>query len=179
MPVNLTKSQVIDLKKYSTEENFKFEAGWDCIGQNKTDIDIFAMKKEPGQTEAELVFFNNKVTTWGELDGDNRTGEGDFPDETITLRTKGLKDGTKIILGVAIYSGAANFALVENLKVNINEASTGKELAVYQPALEGGLYKGMVIGELIYSAQTGASFKADIKTYDSLESMLRNNGVDC
>lgn len=82
MSVTLKKGNSISLTKELKSNKFVLGAGWD----SQFDLDLSLIPKFPGSIELNMVTcFRTLKTVYAQHSGDNRTGEGDGDDETITI----------------------------------------------------------------------------------------------
>lgn len=89
--LNLKKNDVLDLSKnFGRLERVTVGAGWDVPTRGRTyDLDLAAFLLHDDERvhdpANEVVFFNKMKQRGIQLNGDNRTGEGDGDDEQISI----------------------------------------------------------------------------------------------
>lgn len=88
--------------------------------------------------------------------GDNRTGEGDGDDETLSIDlSKVPADVAKVIFAVTIYEGATrnqNFGQVSDAYIRVVNDAGGSEIARFDLSEDGSTETAMVFGELYKNA---------------------------
>lgn len=182
--INLEKGQKIDLTKTNPSvKKFRVGLGWNpnsTTTGSTFDVDVSAfMLGENGKipSEQHLVFYNNlKSPNEGLVhNGDNRTGEGDGDDETLTFDVSKIDEvSEKIQFVVTIHDGIQknqNFGQVGGAYIRILDDATDTEIVRYdlnedfstETALNfGGLYKKD--GEWKFEA-VGTGMKGGLQDY--------------
>lgn len=143
MAVSLSKGGKVSLAKVAADAGIqqltKVVAGlaWDVnkySGGGDFDLDASAFMCGANgkvRTEADFIFYNQKVGPGIEHMGDNRTGEGDGDDEQIVIDLTAVPaDITEINFCVTIHTGQT-FGMVENAKIRLFDQVTNKELVTY------------------------------------------------
>lgn len=177
--LNLTKGDILDLRKYSSSlEKVRVAAGWDVNQRfgSSYDLDVCAFMINKNGKAFDKVYYGAKKLRGIFLDGDNLTGEGDGDDENIFVNLKEIPDNvSSIIFAVVIYSAKSkgqSFGEVKNAYVRlVDEGSNGKEICKYSLSDDGGSDTAVTFAELTRN-ENGWSFKA-IGNYskDSIESL--------
>ena len=117
------------------------------------------------RSDADFVFYNQNKSSDGSVvhSGDNRTGEGEGDDETITVELdKVPADVEKIAVCVTIHDAEArrqNFGMVSRAYVRCVDAITNAEVARYDLSEDASVEAAMVFGE-IYRHNGEWKFKA-------------------
>jgi len=139
--INLTKNQVINLKKPSPDSpifdlsKITIGMGWDVTGGRKFDLDASCMLlNKDGKLESDdLVSYMDKKHRSGKVwsTGDNTTGEGDGDDEQIVAQLESLDAKyQKLVFFVNIYEGknrGQRFSDIANAYCRAMDAN-GKEI---------------------------------------------------
>ena len=121
------------------------------------DLDAIAfLVGENGKVRADtdFIFFNNLTSSDGSVkhNGDNRTGEGDGDDETLSVDlSKVPADVSKVIFAVTIYDGQTrnqNFGQVGNAYIRVINDAGGSEIARYDLSEDSSTETAMIFGEL-------------------------------
>lgn len=140
MTIDVKKGHRINIQKENGEALTKFflAGGWDKkegIGDEfDLDLAIIPLNENNKLTsEDDICFFNNQVTLNGalNLDGDNRTGEGDGDDEVISINTDKIPENvTKLVGVIGIYEAKEknqNFGMSKNASVRVLDKENDKE----------------------------------------------------
>ena len=121
------------------------------------DLDAIAfLVGENGKVRADtdFIFFNNLTSSDGSVkhNGDNRTGDGDGDDETLSVDlSKVPADVSKVIFAVTIYDGQTrnqNFGQVGNAYIRVINDAGGSEIARYDLSEDSSTETAMIFGEL-------------------------------
>ena len=160
MAVNLSKGGKVSLAKVAADAGIqqltKVIAGlaWDTnkySGGGDFDLDAAAfMCGENGKvrSEADFIFYNQKVGQGIEHTGDNRTGEGDGDDEQIKIDLTAIPaDVTEINFTVTIHTGQT-FGEVENARIRLLDEATGTELLTYDLSEDYSVENALVFAKL-------------------------------
>lgn len=160
MAISLTKGGNVNLSKEAPGmTKTTLGLGWNprvTDGQG-FDLDAIAfLIAESGKVRADndFIFFNNLKSSDGSVthNGDNRTGEGDGDDETLSVDlSKVPADVAKIIFAVTIYDGQArnqNFGQVGDAYIRVVNDGNGSEIARFDLSEDGSTETAMVFGEL-------------------------------
>ena len=136
------------------------------------------------RSDADFVFYNQNKSSDGSVvhSGDNRTGEGEGDDETITVELdKVPADVEKIAVCVTIHDAEArrqNFGMVSRAYVRCVDAITNAEGARYDLSEGASVEAAMVFGE-IYRHNGEWKFKAMGQGFQGgLGPMAKNFGVN-
>ena len=136
------------------------------------------------RSDADFVFYNQNKSSDGSVvhSGDNRTGEGEGDDETITVELdKVPADVEKIAVCVTIHVAEArrqNFGMVSRAYVRCVDAITNAEVARYDLSEDASVEAAMVFGE-IYRHNGEWKFKAMGQGFQGgLGPMAKNFGVN-
>lgn len=174
--VSLSKNQTISLAKSSSAiSQIRFGLGWDPAkkkglfgkllgGGDSIDLDASCVLLDGNGNVLDTVWFRQLSSTDGSVkhSGDNRTGEGDGDDETITADLSRLPANVEhLVLTVNSFTGQS-FNDVENAFCRVVDQQ-GKELAKYT-LTEQGSHTAVIIaslrrsgGEWNFTAQGNAS----------------------
>lgn len=169
--INLTKGGNINLTKAAPNATkFLFGLGWDTNRYDGGEFDLdasaallYGTGKVAG--DSAFIFFNNKVDPSGsvELSGDNRTGEGEGHDESITVELSTMPSDVEFVrFAVTIYdadSRKQNFGQVENAYIEVINEATKEVVARYDLSEDFSVETCVVIGEL-YKKNGEWKFKA-------------------
>jgi tellurium resistance protein TerD len=171
MAINLTKGGNINLTKAAPGATvFRAELGWNANQYDGAEFDLdasAAILNEGGKilSDSSFVFFNNPKDPTESVasSGDNRTGEGDGPDEVITVNVAKLPIAAKFVrLAITIYDWETrkqNFGQVSNAYVQVVNDATGEVIARYDLSEDFSIETCVVIGEF-YENNGDWKFKA-------------------
>ncbi|TCM66456.1 tellurium resistance protein TerD [Acinetobacter calcoaceticus] len=161
MAINLSKGGNVNLSKTApTMVNVDLGLGWNPrVTDGKSfDLDAVAfLLNEQGKVrvDSDFIFFNQKVSACGSVthNGDNRTGEGDGDDETISINISKIPaDVEKVVFAVTIHEGQQNaqsFGQVDKAYIRvINKDNNAEELARFDLSEDGSTEVAMIFGEL-------------------------------
>lgn len=161
MAINLSKGGNINLSKTApTMNKVDLGLGWNprTTDGKAFDLDAVAfLTGEDGKVrlDGEFIFFNQKVSPCGSVthNGDNRTGDGDGDDETISVDfSKVPQEVAKIVFAVTIHEGqqnSQNFGMVDKAYIRvINQDANAEELARFDLSEDGSTEVAMIFGEL-------------------------------
>lgn len=158
--VSLSKNQTISLAKSSSAiSQIRFGLGWDPAkkkglfgkllgGGDSVDLDASCVLLDGNGNVLDTVWFRQLNSTDGSVkhSGDNRTGEGDGDDETITADLSRLPANVEhLVLTVNSFTGQS-FNDVENAFCRVVDQQ-GKELAKYT-LTEQGSHTAVIIASL-------------------------------
>ena len=136
------------------------------------------------RSDADFVFYNQNKSSDGSVvhSGDNRTGEGEGDDESVTVELdKVPADVEKIAVCVTIHDGEAkrqNFGMVASAYVRCVDATTNAEVARYDLSEDASVETAMIFGE-IYRHNGEWKFKAVGQGFQGgLGPMAKNFGVN-
>ena len=161
MAINLSKGGNINLSKTApTMSKVDLGLGWNPRATDGKAFDLDAVAFLTGEDgkvrlDGEFIFFNQKVSPCGSVthNGDNRTGDGDGDDETISVDlSKVPQEVAKIVFAVTIHEGqqnGQNFGMVDKAYIRvINQDANAEELARFDLSEDGSIEVAMIFGEL-------------------------------
>ena len=161
MAINLSKGGNINLSKTApTMNKVDLGLGWNPRATDGKAFDLDAVAFLTGEDgkvrlDGEFIFFNHKVSPCGSVthNGDNRTGDGDGDDETISVDlSKVPQEVAKIVFAVTIHEGqqnSQNFGMVDKAYIRvINQDANAEELARFDLSEDGSTEVAMIFGEL-------------------------------
>ncbi|MCR6569018.1 MULTISPECIES: TerD family protein [Acinetobacter] len=161
MAINLSKGGNINLSKTApTMSKVDLGLGWNPRATDGKAFDLDAVAFLTGEDgkvrlDGEFIFFNQKVSPCGSVthNGDNRTGDGDGDDETISVDlSKVPQEVAKIVFAVTIHDGqqnGQNFGMVDKAYIRvINQDANAEELARFDLSEDGSIEVAMIFGEL-------------------------------
>ena len=161
MAINLSKGGNINLSKTApTMNKVDLGLGWNPRATDGKAFDLDAVAFLTGENgkvrlDGEFIFFNQKVSPCGSVvhNGDNRTGDGDGDDETISVDlSKVPQEVAKIVFAVTIHEGqqnGQNFGMVDKAYIRvINQDANAEELARFDLSEDGSTEVAMIFGEL-------------------------------
>ena len=161
MAINLSKGGNINLSKTApTMSKVDLGLGWNPRATDGKAFDLDAVAFLTGEDgkvrlDGEFIFFNQKVSPGGSVthNGDNRTGDGDGDDETISVDlSKVPQEVAKIVFAVTIHEGqqnGQNFGMVDKAYIRvINQDANAEELARFDLSEDGSIEVAMIFGEL-------------------------------
>ena len=190
MAISLQKGGNVNLSKEAPGmKKMLVGLGW---SMRATDGDAFDLDRSvfllgaggKVRSDADFVFYNQNKSSDGSVvhSGDNRTGEGEGDDETITVELdKVPADVEKIAVCVTIHDAEArrqNFGMVSRAYVRCVDAITNAEVARYDLSEDASVEAAMVFGE-IYRHNGEWKFKAMGQGFQGgLGPMAKNFGVN-
>ena len=161
MAIYLSKGGNINLSKTApTMSKVDLGLGWNPRATDGKAFDLDAVAFLTGEDgkvrlDGEFIFFNQKVSPCGSVthNGDNRTGDGDGDDETISVDlSKVPQEVAKIVFAVTIHEGqqnSQNFGMVDKAYIRvINQDANAEELARFDLSEDGSTEVAMIFGEL-------------------------------
>ena len=161
MAINLSKGGNINLSKTApTMNKVDLGLGWNPRATDGKAFDLDAVAFLTGEDgkvrlDGEFIFFNQKVSPCGSVthNGDNRTGDGDGDDETISVDlSKVPQEVAKIVFAVTIHEGqqnGQNFGMGDRAYIRvINQDANAEELARFDLSEDGSTEVAMIFGEL-------------------------------
>ncbi len=161
MPISLKKGQQISLAKEAgpSLSTVRMGLGWDAIkkkgffgfggGTVDVDLDANALMFDAGGALVDAVWFRQLQSKDGSVrhSGDNRTGQGDGDDETITVDLTRLPATvTTVIFSVNNYTGQ-DFGQVENAYCRLVNTQGEVEIARYDLSAQGN-HSAMILASL-------------------------------
>lgn len=190
MAINLSKGGNVNLSKEApTMTNITVGLGWDARVTDGANFDLDASAFLLGANgkvsqDKDFIFYGEKNSVCGSVvhNGDNRTGDGDGDDESISVDlTKVPASIEKIVVAVTIYDGAEknqNFGQVQNAYIRIVNASGNAEVARFDLTEDGSVETAMIFGEL-YRHAGDWKFRAVGQGFaGGLGPLARSYGVD-
>jgi tellurium resistance protein TerD len=161
MAINLSKGGNINLSKTApTMNKVDLGLGWNPRATDGKAFDLDAVAFLTGEDgkvrlDGEFIFFNQKTSPCGSVNhkGDNRTGDGEGDDETISVDlSKVPQEVAKIVFAVTIHDGqqnGQNFGMVDKAYIRvINQDANAEELARFDLSEDGSTEVAMIFGEL-------------------------------
>ena len=165
MAVSLSKGGKVSLAKVAADAGISgglskiiVGLGWDTNrydGGASFDLDAAAFLLGADgkvRSDADFIFYNQKIGPGVEHTGDNRTGEGDGDDEQIKVDLTAVPaDVEKIDFTVTIDQADVrnqNFGMVENSFIRIMDEATGTELVRYDLGEDFSVETAIVVAEL-------------------------------
>ena len=197
MGISLKKGQRISLTKDNKGlSKILVGLGWDQVKQNQSGgflSSLFGSKQEDIDCDASVFMIdsNNRVgevVYFGHLDsddgsihhnGDNLTGAGDGDDEQIIVDLSRVPEHIqKLVFIVNIYDcikRRQHFGMIENAFIRIEDASTNKELVIFNLSQGYDNKTGLYAGE-IYRNNGEWKFAAigEADTSTGLKDMMNN-----
>ena len=144
MSVSLTKGQSVSLRKDDggTLTHVRMGLGWDAVKKKglfgsrsqSIDLDASAVMYDAKGGVVDQVWFRQLTSTDGSVvhSGDNRTGDGDGDDESVTVHLDRLPvEVTQIVFLVNSFTGQ-NFSQIENAFCRLVDETNGQEIARYE-----------------------------------------------
>jgi len=188
MAINLSKGEKINLSKEAPNLKVALVGlGWDIKqydGGADYDLDasIFLLDASGKCAHnSDFIFYNNLSAGGVTHSGDNRTGEGEGDDETITIEFDKIPDYVqKIAVTVTIYDASArgqNFGQVDNSYVRLVDNVTGTELLRFDLGEDYSTETAIVFAE-IYRYNGDWKFSAVGSGFNGgLETLCRQYGL--
>eukprot|EP01112_Ceratiomyxa_fruticulosa_P005960 TRINITY_DN1675_c0_g1_i11.p1 TRINITY_DN1675_c0_g1~~TRINITY_DN1675_c0_g1_i11.p1 ORF type:complete len:430 (+),score=101.68 TRINITY_DN1675_c0_g1_i11:308-1597(+) len=150
--------------------------GWDVSRKHNKQFDLDAsvfLLQENGKVRSarDLIYYNNLRSTCGAVahNGDNRTGIGEFDDETIVVDLTMLpREITKLIFAVSIHDAEKrkqNFGMVDRSFIRVVDLECNMEICRYDLKHEVSKFFGMICGE-IYQCNNEWRFRAIGQGFD-------------
>lgn len=173
MALTLSKSQTISLEKTaggSGLTTIRLGLGWDpekigfmgrLLGNSgEIDLDASCILFDENLRPIDLVWFRQLHSQDGSIQhsGDNRTGEGDGDDETITVDLSRLPASVKYLVFTVNSFTGQTFEKIANAYCRVVNASNRVELARFNLS-EKGRHTGVVMASLVRES-SGWEFKA-------------------
>ena len=190
MAVSLTKGGNVNLSKEAPGlKHLNFGLGWDVRTTDGAAFDLDCSVLVLGEngkvlSDAHFVFYNNPKDPSGGVThgGDNRTGEGEGDDESVSVElTKLTPDIARIVFVVTIYDAEArkqNFGMVRNAYIRAVNVDGGAELTRYDLSEDFSTETALIFGEL-YRYGADWKFKAVGQGYTGgLAGVARDFGVN-
>ena len=168
MSISLSKGANISLDKEEPGlTKIIIGLGWDTRSTDGEDFDLDAsafLLGESGKVRGDhdFIFYNQLRSSDGSVEhtGDNRTGEGDGDDESLSVDLSRVPaDIHRIVVGVTIHEAEArrqNFGMVQNAFIRIVNAVTDREITRYDLAEDSSVETALIFGEVY---RNGADWK--------------------
>jgi len=189
MSLSLTKGNNLSLTKAAPGlKRLLVGLGWDARSTVGDDFDLDASAllvgyNEKVRSDADFIFYNQpsdaaKSVTYN---GDNRTGEGDGDDETVSVELDLVPtDVERVVFTASIYDADARnqtFGQVRKAYIRVVDADTNTEVARYDLNEDFSTETSLVFAE-VYRFDGEWKFKAVGQGFsDGLGGIARNFGV--
>ena len=190
MAISLQKGGNVNLSK--TDPNLArvlVGLGWSARVSNGLDFDLDAslfMVTETNKVRGDhdFIFYGQLKSKCGSVEhtGDNRTGEGDGDDETLTLILSMIPpEIKKLVIAVTIHAAderKQNFGMVQDAFIRIVNLDTDAEIVRFDLSEDYSTETAMTFAE-IYRHNGEWTFKAVGQGYaDGLSALAIQYGVD-
>lgn len=190
MAISLQKGGNVNLNKEAPGlKKLLVGLGWDPRATDGKEFDldgsVFLLNASgKARSDADFIFYNNLKSADGSVahSGDNRSGQGDGDDETVTIDLdKVPADVDKISVCVTIHDAAArsqNFGMVSKAFIRCINGADNKEIARFDLSEDSSVETAMIFGE-IYRAGAEWKFKAIGQGFaGGLAPLARSFGID-
>lgn len=190
MAISLQKGGNVNLNKEAPGlKKLLVGLGWDPRATDGKEFDldgsVFLLNASgKARSDADFIFYNNLKSADGSVahSGDNRSGQGDGDDETVTIDLdKVPADVDKISVCVTIHDAAArsqNFGMVSKAFIRCINGDDNKEIARFDLSEDSSVETAMIFGE-IYRAGAEWKFKAIGQGFaGGLAPLARSFGID-
>ena len=190
MAISLQKGGNVNLSKEAPGlVNLKVGLGWDTRATDGAAFDLDGavfMLNASGKvrSDADFIFYNNLRSADGSIihSGDNRTGQGEGDDESVTLDlSKVPADIDRVVLAVTIHDGETrrqNFGMVGKAFVRCVNGANDSEIARYDLSEDGSTESAMIFGE-VYRNGADWKFRAVGQGFNGgLGPLAKNYGVN-
>ncbi len=190
MAISLQKGGNVNLNKEAPGlKKLLVGLGWDPRATDGKEFDldgsVFLLNASgKARSDADFIFYNNLKSADGSVahSGDNRSGQGDGDDETVTIDLdKVPADVDKISVCVTIHDAAArnqNFGMVSKAFIRCINGGDNKEIARFDLSEDSSVETAMIFGE-IYRAGAEWKFKAIGQGFaGGLAPLARSFGID-
>lgn len=190
MAISLQKGGNVSLTKTDPGlTNATIGLGWDARSTDGADFDLDASVFLTGDSgkvlsDAHFVFYNQKTSPDGAVvhSGDNRTGEGEGDDESVSIELpKVTPDVTRIVFAVTIHEAESrnqNFGMVRNAYMRVLNKDSNTEIARFDLSEDYSIETAMVFGE-IYRHSGEWKFKAVGQGFaGGLAALAKDHGVN-
>ncbi len=162
MALTLSKNQKISLEKTSgsTLTKVTMGLGWDPVksggflgkllgGGGAIDLDASCLMFDANKNPIDVVWFRQLKSKDGSINhsGDNRTGEGDGDDETISVDLTRLPSSVKYLMFTVNSFTGQTFDKVENAYCRLINGSNNSEIARFNLS-EKGRHTGVLMAYL-------------------------------
>ena len=189
MAIILTKGSNISLSKTVPGlQKVLIGLGWDARATLGVEFDLDAtafLLNGSGKvnSDRDFVYYNNKISPCGSVScgEDNRSGDGDGDDETVSVTLPSVPHDTqKIAICVSIHEAAARrqtFGMVQNAFIRVVDVSTGTEIVRFDLSEDFGGETAAIFGEL-YRYNGEWKFKAVGQGFGGgIEALLAHFGL--
>lgn len=190
MAISLQKGGNVNLNKEAPGlKKLLVGLGWDPRATDGKEFDldgsVFLLNASgKARSDADFIFYNNLKSADGSVahSGDNRSGQGDGDDETVTIDLdKVPADVDKISVCVTIHDAAArsqNFGMVSKAFIRCINGADNKEIARFDLSEDSSVETAMIFGE-VYRAGAEWKFKAIGQGFaGGLAPLARSFGID-
>ena len=190
MSISLSKGANISLSKEAPGlSKIQVGLGWDTRATDGAAFDldgaVFLLNSSGKvRSDSDFIFYNNLKSSDGSVvhSGDNRTGEGEGDDETVSIDlTKVPADVDKVVLGVTIHDAESrrqNFGMVGKAFIRCINAGNNQEIARYDLSEDSSTEGAMIFGE-VYRNGADWKFRAIGQGFaGGLGPLARNYGVN-
>ena len=190
MAISLQKGGNVNLSKEAPGlTQLKVGLGWDVRATDGAAFDldgaVFLLNSSGKvRSDSDFIFYNNLKSSDGSVvhSGDNRTGEGEGDDETVSIDlTKVPADVDKVVLGVTIHDAESrrqNFGMVGKAFIRCINAGNNQEIARYDLSEDSSTEGAMIFGE-VYRNGADWKFRAIGQGFaGGLGPLARNYGVN-
>ena len=190
MAISLQKGGNVNLSKEAPGlTQLKVGLGWDVRATDGAAFDldgaVFLLNSSGKvRSDSDFIFYNNLKSSDGSVvhSGDNRTGEGEGDDETVSIDlTKVPADVDKVVLGVTIHDAESrrqNFGMVGKAFIRCVNAGNNQEIARYDLSEDSSTEGAMIFGE-VYRNGADWKFRAIGQGFaGGLGPLARNYGVN-
>ena len=190
MAISLQKGGNVNLNKEAPGlKKLVVGLGWDPRATDGKEFDldgsVFLLNATgKARSDADFIFYNNMKSADGSVahSGDNRSGQGDGDDETVTVDLdKVPADVDKISVCVTIHDATTrnqNFGMVSKAFIRCINGDDNKEIARFDLSEDSSVETAMVFGE-IYRAGAEWKFKAIGQGFaGGLAPLARSFGID-
>jgi len=190
MAISLQKGGNVNLNKEAPGlKKLVIGLGWDPRATDGKEFDldgsVFLLNATgKARSDADFIFYNNMKSADGSVahSGDNRSGQGDGDDETVTVDLdKVPADVDKISVCVTIHDATTrnqNFGMVSKAFIRCINGDDNKEIARFDLSEDSSVETAMVFGE-IYRAGAEWKFKAIGQGFaGGLAPLARSFGID-
>ncbi|MGF1686528.1 TerD family protein [Photobacterium japonica] len=190
MAVSLVKGGNVSLTKEAPTMKVALAGlGWDARATDGQDFDLDCSVFMVGDdnkvlSDTSFIFFNNTHSACGSVvhNGDNKTGEGDGDDETVTVSFDNVPANVKkLVFAVTIHDAESlnqNFGQVSNAYMRIVNNDNSSEIARFDLSEDMSTETAMIFGEL-YRHNADWKFKAVGQGYaGGLAALAREHGVN-
>ena len=188
MSINLSKGQKVNLSKEAPNLKVALVGlGWDIKQYDSgsdydLDASIFLLdSRGKCAHDSDFIFYNNLSSGGVTHSGDNRTGEGEGDDESVTITLSKVPSSVqKISFTVTIHDAEArsqNFGQVSNAYIRIVDTAKNEELLRFDLGEDYSIETAIVVAELYRHgaewkfAAVGSGFQG------GLEALCRNFGL--